>query len=177
MDASGLHMRYVVLLCLLFLSCQERAYFNPAVEFPSLNQKSTFSISSAKEDILIINFFAPDCPPCIDEMPALKKYSQNLPKGVAFVGIGSVLEAVGEKLKSTDTEVIKRVKMFKDEYKVAYPVFLAGSDQLESLKVTGFPETLIFKYEVDGYQLKRRHLSAISYEELVAFTSNLDEPW
>lgn len=170
-------MRYVSLFCVLFFSCQGRAYFNPAVEFPGLNTKTSFSIASAKEDILIINFFAPDCPPCIEEMPALKKFSQSLPNDLGLVGIGSILEAVGEKLPSTDPEVVNRVKKFKEEYQLAYPVFLAGSDQLESLKVTGFPETLIFKREKDGYQLKRRHLSAITYEELIAFTDNLNEPW
>ena len=123
-------MRYVSLCCVLFLSCQGRAYFNSAAEFPSLNTKTTFSIASAKEDILVLNFFAPDCPPCIEEMPALKKFYQNLPNGLGFVGIGSVLEAVGEKLPSTDPEVVNRVKEFKQEYQVAYPVFLAGSDQL-----------------------------------------------
>lgn len=170
-------MRYGSLLCVLLLSCQGKAYFDSAVKFPGINTNATFSIASAKEDILVLNFFAPDCPPCIEEMPALKKFNQNLPNGLTFVGIGSVLEAVGEKLPSTDPEVVNRVKKFKQEYQVAYPVFLAGSDQLESLKVTGFPETLIFKREKDGYQLRRRHLSAITYKELIAFTSNLNEPW
>ena len=170
-------MRYMCLFCVLLLSCQGRAYFNQSVEFPALNTKATFSIASAREDILVLNFFAPDCPPCIEEMPALKKFNQNLPNDLTFIGIGSVLEAVGEKLPSTDPEVVNRVKKFKQEYRVAYPVFLAGSDHLESLKVTGFPETLIFKREKDGYQLRRRHLSAITYEELISFTSNLNEPW
>lgn len=170
-------MKLIILPLLLLVSCRGEFYLNTNTKFPDLNKKESFSIKSAKAEILILNFFAPDCPPCIEEMPDLKKYTKDLPKHISFIGIGSVLEAIGESLANTDSKLIDRVKMFKQEHNITYPVYLAGSEQLNSFKVTGFPETLVFKLKDNSYQLKRRHLSAITYKELVSFTNNLEEPW
>lgn len=55
--------------------------------FPDLDGKPHL-MGEWKGKILIVNFWASWCPPCVEEMPEFVKLQQELgPKGVQFVGI------------------------------------------------------------------------------------------
>lgn len=64
--------------------------------------------------ILVVNFWAPWCAPCRREIPALIEIQQDYAaRGVRVLGLAFDHEA--------------QVRRFADEYRIDYPLFLAGN--------------------------------------------------
>ena len=90
----------------------------PAIELHSiplfdLTGKQTL-VGDWKGKILIVNFWAPWCAPCRREVPSLIKLHQEfMQQGVRVLGI------------AFDSE--PQVSRFAAEYKINYPLFLAGN--------------------------------------------------
>lgn len=77
-----------------------------------------------KGKLLVCNFWATWCQPCREEIPMLVALSKEMaPKGVEIVGI-----AIDQGAKVRD---------FVTDYKVTYPVLLAGSDGLDIMRAAG----------------------------------------
>ena len=71
-------------------------------------------LSDWDNQILVINFWAPWCAPCRREIPALLKIQQEFAaRGVRILGI------------AFDSE--EQVRRFAAEYRIDYPLFLAGN--------------------------------------------------
>ncbi len=106
---------------------------------------------------LIVNFWATWCEPCRVEMPLLVRTHQKYaPKGLQIVGI------------SIDSAA--KVQEFAKEYKVAYPLLIAGLDVMEIARnlgnqAAGLPYTVVL--DRDGH-IQARHLGGISETELEA---------
>ncbi len=76
-------------------------------------------ISQWRGKILVVNFWASWCPPCLEEMPSLNQFHQQYQaKGVQVVGIS--------------TEDINALKKFEQQLKLDYPI-LAGDAEAMSL--------------------------------------------
>jgi len=74
--------------------------------------------------IVVCNFWATWCPPCREEIPMLVALSRNMePKGVEIVGIAIDFAA--------------KVRDFVKDYKITYPVLLAGADGLDLMRAAG----------------------------------------
>ena len=106
---------------------------------------------------LVVNFWATWCEPCRVEMPLLvrtnQKYAAN---GLQIVGI------------SIDSAA--KVQEFAKEYKVTYPLVIAGLDVMEIARnlgnqAAGLPYTVVIDQEG---RVKARHLGGISEAELEA---------
>lgn len=70
-------------------------------------------LASFKGHVLVVNFWASWCAPCVREMPALSGLArQYADKGVKFIGIG------------VDSQT--NVETFLHKVPVAYPVFVSG---------------------------------------------------
>lgn len=135
-----------------------------------LKTAETFSLSQVPEhiNVVIINFFAPDCPPCEKEVPELKKfYNETASESeiLRFVAVGSALDAVAEEIDpKTAAEHARR---FKTEFELPYRVYVAGSEQLAEMGLTGFPETFIYNRSEKGdWFLQRKFISEVSFDEL-----------
>lgn len=118
---------------------------------------------------VVINFFAPDCPPCITELPELEKFkAKQKGTGVAFVSVGSNLRAVRTDETDPDENTMKKeLSQFIQKHKISGPVFYAGTRALENFGVTGFPETFVFRKNKKGaYILQKKMISAITEKEL-----------
>lgn len=127
-----------------------------AAGFRDLDGK-TQPLAQWKGKILVLNFWAPWCPPCRAEMPEfIKAQEQYRANGVVFVGI-----ALDRKDK---------VQAFADEVGVNYPMLLGENDAAELAAVAGdrlggLPFTAIFDrsgtivFTVIG-ELKRDQLDA-----------------
>lgn len=161
-----------------FLSCNGKVekgdgsvFFQPDTSFPSLDGKSEFNFlkeSDSSVEVLYVNFFAPGCKPCIDEIPELLEFhrvAKDLYPQVRFIGIGSLLEASADFLSSED--VRPQINEFVKDFSIDYPVYLAGVEELARFNVTGFPETFIFFRDKSGkWYLRRKYISSITVSEL-----------
>ncbi|MBZ0104713.1 MAG: TlpA family protein disulfide reductase [Sulfuricella denitrificans] len=127
-----------------------------AAAFPDLEGKPQ-PLKQWQGKVLVLNFWAPWCPPCRAEIPDfIRLQEQYRAQGVIFVGL-----ALDQKDK---------VQAFSDEMGINYPILLGENDAAELGKLAGnrlggLPFTAIFSrkgaivYTVSG-ELKREQLEA-----------------
>ncbi|MFT5171720.1 MAG: thiol-disulfide isomerase/thioredoxin [Candidatus Marinamargulisbacteria bacterium] len=91
------------------------------------------SFSGLKGKLIIVDFWATWCPPCIAEVPHFVDLQNEYgPRGLQIVGI------------SLD-DTVDPVKPFVSEYKVNYPIILGSQEDLSSFgRLQGIPTTFIF---------------------------------
>ncbi|HKA90256.1 MAG TPA: TlpA disulfide reductase family protein [Haliangiales bacterium] len=104
--------------------------------------------------VVLVNFWATWCAPCIKELPALQKvYARNKDRGFQVVGLVSADEASDEE-----------IRLFANRFGVSYPVVRA-SEQLESSFGLGGVLPTTFLYDRTG-RLRRHWDGAIREEAL-----------
>jgi thiol-disulfide isomerase/thioredoxin len=88
--------------------------------------------SEFKGNIVVLDFWATWCGPCIVEIPAYNKLQAKYEdKGVKIVG---VTMASGES---------KDVKLFVERYKMKYTILMGDDAQTYDLNIIGFPTTYL----------------------------------
>jgi len=118
------------------------------------NDKPT-ALAQWKGKTLVINFWAPWCPPCREEMPAFSRLqTKHAANGVQFVGIA---------LDSVDN-----VRNFSQEHPATYPLLVGGEAGSELASQLGnsqlaLPYTLILAPNGD---LRFTRLGRVSEQEL-----------
>ena len=87
-----------------------------------------------KAPLVFINVWATWCPPCIEEIPSLKRlHYQYQDKGFHLLGFSVDYDAVG-------------VKDFMKKYDVSYPVVMVSDDLKKYFRnLEGVPTTLIYQ--------------------------------
>jgi len=169
---------FLVLIFLLLGGCQRKEQIvDEGQKFASLEGLRDFSLAEVPSGVhrLIINFYAPDCPPCEKEIPALKKFNAFAQKNnsMGFVAIGSSLKAIDSGVASGsdppgEVETRRELLSFAKKFSLNYPQHIATPLALKSWRITGFPETFIFE-RYDGHlNLSRKIISEVSYETLVS---------
>jgi cytochrome c-type biogenesis protein CcmF len=123
-----------------------------------------FSLTDARGQVVVLNFWASWCPPCKDELPALQAvWEAHQPNGepsatdkrsdVLFIGI-----AYQEERASVQRTI--------DEFGITYPVGLDPQERVaERYGITGIPETFIIA--PDG-RLAYVHIGPITADTLHA---------
>lgn len=115
------------------------------------------SLEQWRDRILVVNFWATWCEPCREEVPDLLKIqARYAAKGVQVIGIA---------VDSAD-----KVGQFADEYKIGYPLLIAGMGIIELIQrlgntAGGLPYTVVI--DPTG-KLVTRHLGRISEAQLEA---------
>ena len=105
--------------------------------------------------VLVVNFWASWCPPCVEEMPALDKIAQEYAaKNVLIVGIG--------------IDSPSNIRQFLEKTPVSYPILIGGLDGSALAKQMGnaqgaLPYTVIINAKGKSVYTK---LGKISEEEL-----------
>jgi len=108
-----------------------------------------------RQKVLIVNFWASWCPPCVEEMPALDKIAQEYaPKNVLIVGIG--------------IDSPSNIREFLLKTPVSYPIVIGGLEGSNLAKQMGnaqgaLPYTVIINSKGKAIFTK---LGKISEEEL-----------
>ena len=120
------------------------------------------SISRWKGKVLVVNFWATWCPPCLEEIPIFVRLQQQIgARGLQFVGI-----AIDERDKVVD---------FARRNGINYPIMVGQLDAIELSKTAGnekggLPYTLIL--DRSG-QVVSQHYGALTEQELVTIISEL----
>ena len=168
-------MKPIFLLLLFFISCHKKELFwKPDFHFPLLNidtQAVTqyFDIQTIPNNIttIVLNVFAPQCPPCEEEVPELKKFynsTLNESKNILFISLGANLETLSSDKYTTFESHIPSIIDFAKQYQVIYPIYIANPIILKSLGVTGFPETFILKRKNNSnhFYLSKKIFSSVT---------------
>lgn len=105
--------------------------------------------------ILIVNFWATWCPPCVEEMPELSALQQEIAsKNGQIIGLG--------------IDTAANILEFTAKYKISYPLYVAGISGTElstkfGNQAAGLPFTVLIA--PDG-TIKKTYLGRLKLEEL-----------
>ncbi len=112
----------------------------PAANGAALPQFASPSQYAGK--VLVVDFWATYCVPCIQEIPGFNKLQKDLrDKGVVVVGV------------AMDEEGAERVAPFLKKHPMQYQVALGVPELNQQFKLDALPVTVVFSR--DGKQLKR----------------------
>jgi cytochrome c biogenesis protein CcmG, thiol:disulfide interchange protein DsbE len=104
----------------------------PGFRLPSLAGGET-ELASLRGKVVVVNFWATWCPPCVDEMPSLERLHRALgPEGLAVLAV------------STD-EDLADLRRFVGEQALTLPVLRdpGGRVAADDYHTTGYPETFV----------------------------------
>lgn len=110
-------------------------YSSSLASVPAAANGATKSLEAYRNKVLLVNFWATWCGPCVQEMPELSALQTELGNNkVSFIGIG---------IDSPDS-----MTEFAQKYKITYPLFVGGMSgtQLSTdlgNKAGGLPFTVI----------------------------------
>jgi thiol-disulfide isomerase/thioredoxin len=112
-------------------------------------------LSDWKGKILLVNFWAPWCPPCVAEMPELVELQQELAgKNLQIVGIG--------------VDSPSNIKQFAEKHQIGFPLLVAGMQGTELSRelgnqAGGLPFTVLL--DASG-QVRQTYLGKLNMDKL-----------
>jgi thiol-disulfide isomerase/thioredoxin len=115
------------------------------------------ALSQWKGKAVVVNFWAPWCAPCVQEMPELAQLAKDLrSKDIHVIGIG--------------IDSPTNIAQFADKFKISYPLYVAGMSGTDLSRkfgntAGGLPYTVLIG--ADG-QVKKTYLGRIKFGELQA---------
>lgn len=110
-----------------------------------------------KGKALVVNFWAPWCAPCVEEMPELDELAaESAKKNINIIGIGIDSPA--------------NIAQFAEKFKISYPLYVSGLRGTELArefgnKAGGLPYTVLIG--ADG-QVRKTYLGRLKFAELKA---------
>ena len=95
--------------------------------------ENLFDFNTAKGKVVIVNFWATWCPPCIAEMPSLEKLYQDYKDDVVFLLVSNEKQEV--------------ISKFKQRNAYDFLVYASVSANPELLETTSIPRTFVIDKE------------------------------
>lgn len=123
----------------------------PDFTLPDVNGNKV-SLSSFRGKVVLLDFWATWCEPCLEELPDLVRFHEaHKDKGFTIVGV------------AMDAEGISVVGPFVRQNKLPYPILVSNGDLPEGYPIPGFPSA--FLIDKNG-KIARRYLGPKAYDEL-----------
>ncbi len=132
MHTKAFTMRVVAIICLLFISAAGQEP-KPLADFslPRLNGQ-TVSSKDLKNNIVVLDFWATWCAPCVGEIPAFNKLQAKYrSRGVRVIGL-----AVQSGWPSD-------VRKFIAGHRMRYTVLIGNDQTVADFEAIGFPTTYL----------------------------------
>ncbi len=112
---------------------------------------TTVKSNSLKGNVVVLNFWATWCQPCMGEIPELKEFAAT--SKVKVVGI------------ALDEDGLKAVKPFVDDHKINYTVLLGDQEVFQRFNGLGIPYTLVLDRSQRIVKIYRGPATKASLEE------------
>jgi len=131
---------------------------DPAPDFETKNLNGeTFRLSDQKGKVVVLDFWATWCGPCVREMPMLQEYQSKYP-GFVMLGVDQKEEAA-------------KVKDFIDKSSIKYPILLDPDGKVSEMFQIMLLPTTIF---IDEQGVVRfRHLGVLGEDQLQFYLGSL----
>lgn len=123
----------------------------PELSLPDIEGRMT-KLSSFKGKVVLLDFWATWCEPCLEELPDLVRLHESR-KDSGFTMLGVAMDAEG----------VAVVRPFVRQNKIPYPIVVSGGDLPPGYPIPGFPTA--FLIDKNGV-IVRRYLGPKAYDEL-----------
>jgi thiol-disulfide isomerase/thioredoxin len=121
-------------------------------------QGVSVNLSSLRGQVVILNFWATWCGPCVEEMPMLTRFQNQHPE-IIFIGIN-------------EKEDREKVERFLDQNAFRYLILLdTHAEVAELYKIMTLPTTIII--DEDGFQ-RFQHIGVITESQLDFYLEELN---
>ena len=125
-------------------------------------QGQTHALSEWRGKVLLVNFWATWCPPCVEEMPELVDLQNSSEiKNLQIVGIG--------------VDSPSNIQQFTKKFQISYPILVAGMEGTEIARALGnqaggLPFTVLI--DADG-RVRQTYLGRLNLNQVKADLANL----
>jgi len=131
-----------------FISLQEKKGYGlrPGATVPDFRLRNlaggTTDLASLRGRVVLLNFWATWCPPCVEEMPSLERLHRTVgPEGLVVIGVNEDKDE-------------KALRDFVQRLGLTFPNLRdAGAQTAAAYRTTGYPETFVI--DRDGTLLRR----------------------
>ncbi|MEO5333040.1 MAG: TlpA family protein disulfide reductase [Magnetococcus sp. YQC-5] len=157
-----------ILMIVFFFCCLNTAHADDSGGLSTpLNtvDGKTIRLDDYKGKVVLVNFWATWCPPCLDEIPELIKLQKHYAdRGLVVVGIDYMEQANKE-----------RLAQFIDEHGINYPIVFSDSKTLQSLTRTlgGVYALPVTKLLNRAGKLAASHIGGLDFKEMQAMVEPL----
>lgn len=132
-------LRTLCLLCITFLA-SAGAYANSSIynlSFPNVDEQEV-QLSKYKGKVILLNFWATWCPPCVKEMPSMQRLHDKFPEQdfeIVAISAGESQAAVESFMMELDTEL-------------TFPILLDETGRtFKEFDIRGLPMSFLFDRE------------------------------
>lgn len=132
-------------------------YASKLASVPAQPDGSMKPLDGLRQQVVVVNFWATWCGPCVQEMPALSTLQSELSaKKISFVGIG---------IDSPDA-----MTEFAKKYQISYPLYVGGMSGTQLMtdlgnKAGGLPFTIILNKSGDVVKTYRGKLDMVQLKK------------
>ena len=143
-----------------------------ASKSPAGSPGSVVQLADYRDHVLVLNFWAPWCPPCVEEAPSLEDFAAKVrPMGVEVLGASECHDC-----EVADEEDPAALGAFISKFRISYPIAHDRSRLLATRYGTlQFPETYIIDRR--GH-LAEKIIGAMDWNDprMLAFVRELAQP-